>query len=118
MFSYITFFDPVSIFLCPQMKKVLDKASAELVGKPLFVGVLSDKQWHQLSELQKELQDEYCMRQEMLIKRLDVTIQSFQASNKRPHSVVFFSRVQENIGLFASGSCATDLAVLPIFHCF
>ncbi|XP_021931473.1 protein FAM98A-like isoform X2 [Zootermopsis nevadensis] len=65
-----------------KMKKVLDKASAELVGKPLFVGVLSDKQWHQLSELQKELQDEYCMRQEMLIKRLDVTIQSFQWSER------------------------------------
>jgi len=67
-------------FLYPQMKEVLDKASPELVGNPLFVGVLSDKQWHQLSELQKELQEEYHMRREMLIKRLDVTIQSFQAS--------------------------------------
>ena len=63
-----------------QMKEVLSKASSELVGKPLFVGVLSDKQWHQLSELQEELQDEYRMRREMLLKRLDVTIQSFQVS--------------------------------------
>jgi Protein of unknown function (DUF2465). len=62
------------------MKEVLSKASSELVGKPLFVGVLSDKQWHQLSELQEELQDEYRMRREMLLKRLDVTIQSFQVS--------------------------------------
>jgi hypothetical protein len=45
-------------FLYSQMKEVLDKASPELVGNPLFVGVLSDKQWHQLSELQKELQEE------------------------------------------------------------
>jgi hypothetical protein len=64
-------------FLYSQMKEVLDKASPELVGDPLFVGVLSDKQWHQLSELQKELQEEYHMRREMLIKRLDVTIHSF-----------------------------------------
>jgi hypothetical protein len=64
-----------------QMKEVLDKASPELVGNPMFVGVLSDKQWHQLSELQKELQEEYHMRREMLITRLDVTIQSFQASS-------------------------------------
>jgi hypothetical protein len=71
-------------FLYSQMKEVLDKASPELVGNPLFVGVLSDKQWHQLSELQKELQEEYHMRREMLIKRLDVTIQSFQASVNEP----------------------------------
>ena len=67
--------------LYSQMKEVLDKASPELVGNPMFVGVLSDKQWHQLSELQKELQEEYHMRREMLITRLDVTIQSFQASS-------------------------------------
>jgi hypothetical protein len=68
------------LFLCQQVKETLDKVPPELVGKPLFVGVLSDKQWHQLSALQQELQDEYCMRREMLIKRLDVTIQSFRAS--------------------------------------
>jgi hypothetical protein len=62
------------------VKEILDKVPPELVGKPLFVGKLSDKQWHQLSALQDELQEEYRMRREMLIKRLDVTIQSFQAS--------------------------------------
>lgn len=62
------------------MKEILGKTSPQLVGKPLFVGVLSDKQWHHLSEIQNELQEEYRMRREMLIKRLDVTIQSFQAS--------------------------------------
>jgi hypothetical protein len=62
------------------MKEVLDKTSPQLVGNPLFAGVLSDKQWHQLSELQNELQEEYYVRREMLIKRLDVTLQSFQAS--------------------------------------
>jgi hypothetical protein len=68
------------LILCPQVKENVDKASPEVVGKPLFVGVLSDKQWHQLSALQNELREEYCMRREMLLKRLDVTIQSFQAS--------------------------------------
>nr|CAD7573978.1 unnamed protein product [Timema californicum] len=64
----------------PQMKEVLSKATPELIGKPLFTGVLSEKQWHQLEELHKEMQQEYRLRREMLIKRIDVTIQSFQAS--------------------------------------
>jgi hypothetical protein len=72
------------------MKEVLGNASPELVGNPLFIGVLSDKQWYQLSDIQKELQEEYRMRREMLIKRLDVTIQSFQACNNFSISFVFF----------------------------
>ncbi|GFG39813.1 hypothetical protein Cfor_10588 [Coptotermes formosanus] len=81
-----------------KMKEVLDKASPELVGNPLFVGVLSDKQWHQLSELQKELQDEYHMRREMLIKRLDVTIQSFQANMKH----VYHFEEEHKLQMFAN----------------
>nr|CAD7402672.1 unnamed protein product [Timema cristinae] len=64
------------------MKEVLSKASPELIGKPLFTGVLSEKQWHQLEELHKEMQQEYRLRREMLIKRIDVTIQSFQWSER------------------------------------
>nr|CAD7428349.1 unnamed protein product [Timema monikensis] len=65
-----------------KMKEVLSKASPELIGKPLFTGVLSEKQWHQLEELHKEMQQEYRLRREMLIKRIDVTIQSFQWSER------------------------------------
>nr|CAD7201876.1 unnamed protein product [Timema douglasi] len=54
-----------------KMKEVLSKASPELIGKPLFTGVLSEKQWHQLEELHKEMQQEYRLRREMLIKRID-----------------------------------------------
>lgn len=54
------------------------KAHPSLIGKPLFNGTLSDKQWALLDEMQKEMQSEYQMRREMLIKRLDVTVQSFQ----------------------------------------
>nr|CAD7262357.1 unnamed protein product [Timema shepardi] len=54
-----------------KMKEVLSKATPELIGKPLFTGVLSEKQWHQLEELHKEMQQEYRLRREMLIKRID-----------------------------------------------
>lgn len=54
------------------------KAPAALIGKPLFTGELSDKQWAQLEQMQREMQAEYRMRRQMMIKRLDVTVQSFQ----------------------------------------
>lgn len=44
----------------------------------MFFGELSDKQWHHLENVQSELKEEYKLRREMLIKRLDVTIQSFR----------------------------------------
>ncbi|KAK7074807.1 Protein fam98a [Halocaridina rubra] len=66
-------------------QKVLDvksKAHPSLIGKPLFTGVLSDKQWTLLNQMQEEMHKEYAMRRQMMIKRLDVTVQSFQWSDK------------------------------------
>ncbi|KAG8223058.1 hypothetical protein J437_LFUL002006, partial [Ladona fulva] len=65
-----------------KVKEIVSKAPAGLVGKPLFNGTLSGKQWHTLEGIQQELHDEYKMRREMLIKRLDVTVQSFQWSDR------------------------------------
>lgn len=63
-----------------QLKEVASRASADHLSQPLFKGVLTDKQWHSLANIQKDLHEEYRMRREMLIKRLDVTIQSFQVT--------------------------------------
>ncbi|KAF4523448.1 hypothetical protein B566_EDAN010381 [Ephemera danica] len=65
-----------------KVKEAVARASPELVGKPLFSGVLSDKQWQTLNNLQEDLQQEYLMRRQMLLKRLDVTVQSFQWSDR------------------------------------
>lgn len=43
---------------------------------------LKDKQWKRLEELRKDLDIEYDIRRQMLITRLDVTIQSFQVKSK------------------------------------
>lgn len=59
---------------------VLKKAGADLVGKGIFNGFLSDKQWEILRTVQSDLNNEYKIRREMLLTRLDVTIQSFQVS--------------------------------------
>lgn len=63
--------------LTPSIQNAVQKAGNELLGNPLFSGTLSDKQWHMLEDIQKDLNNEYTIRREMLLKRLDCTIQSF-----------------------------------------
>lgn len=57
--------------------ELLKQVPKELVGKPLFFGELSGPQWDKLDQLHSEMHDEYTIRREMLLKRLDVTVQSF-----------------------------------------
>ncbi|KAK7103112.1 protein FAM98A-like [Littorina saxatilis] len=52
------------------------------VGKPLLKSRLSDKQWEAVVEINEVMTQEYRVRREMLLKRLDVTIQSFMWSDK------------------------------------
>ena len=52
------------------------------IGKPLLKSRLSDKQWDTVLEVNEAMAQEYRVRREMLLKRLDVTIQSFMWSDK------------------------------------
>lgn len=64
--------------LIPSVQNTAQKAGSQLLGTPAFSGSLSDVQWNTLAEVQKDLNDEYRIRREMMLTRLDVTIQSFQ----------------------------------------
>ncbi|RZC38208.1 protein FAM98A [Asbolus verrucosus] len=68
--------------VCPTVQTTVQKVGKDLVGNPAFNGLLSDKQWEILNGVQKDLNNEYKIRREMLLTRLDVTIQSFQWSDK------------------------------------
>ncbi|XP_018578218.1 protein FAM98B isoform X2 [Anoplophora glabripennis] len=68
--------------LCPTIPIVLKKAGTDIIGNGIFNGFLSDKQWQILNDVQKDMNNEYKIRREMLLTRLDVTIQSFQWSNR------------------------------------
>ncbi|KAI4499097.1 hypothetical protein M0802_005680 [Mischocyttarus mexicanus] len=65
-----------------KLKDVISKVPNDLLGKPLIFGELSADQWDKLHDYNKELHKEYEMRREMLLKRLDVTIQSFLWSER------------------------------------
>lgn len=60
-----------------KLSEVLKTVSTDHLGKPLIEIELSAKQWDELSKLQEEMHKEYTIRREMLLKRLDVTVQSF-----------------------------------------
>lgn len=60
-----------------KLKEIVTQVPAELLDTPLFNGELSNEQWKQLDNLQEDFSVEYQTRREMLLKRLDVTVQSF-----------------------------------------
>ncbi|XP_046399941.1 uncharacterized protein LOC124166455 [Ischnura elegans] len=110
-----------------KVKEVVAKAPSGLVGKPLFFGTLSGNQWHTLMGIQQELHEEYRMRREMLLKRLDVTIQSFlwseRAKSQEDRIAQIFQskraqlRVEPTVQLSHVLAAREDLAVLEKTSC-
>jgi Protein of unknown function (DUF2465). len=48
----------------------------------MFNGELSPKQWETLMQVQNEMAEEYRLRREMLLTRLDCTIESFKVGKR------------------------------------
>lgn len=69
---------PLSFNLSSPIISKVQEMSNILISPPLFNGKLNDKQWAALEKVNKDLQEEYEIRRKTLMKRLDVTIQSFQ----------------------------------------
>nr|XP_034196685.1 protein FAM98A isoform X2 [Osmia lignaria]XP_034196686.1 protein FAM98A isoform X2 [Osmia lignaria] len=65
-----------------KLTEVLKAAPPELVGKPLLDKEFSEADWKELEHVQQELHEEYRIRRDMLLKRFDVTMQSFLWSDR------------------------------------
>ncbi|CAH0718520.1 unnamed protein product, partial [Brenthis ino] len=65
-----------------KLKDTVQKEGEQLVGKPLYNKALSDKEWKQLETTFTEMFEEYRLRRETLITRLECTIQSFEWSDR------------------------------------
>ena len=70
------------ILFCIQVKELIGKVHAAHMSKPLLKARLSSKQWEAVEYINTALQQEYNVRRDMILKRLDVTIQSFKWSDK------------------------------------
>lgn len=77
---------------------------------------MTTDQWNQVEKFQKELDHEYNLRREMLLTRLDVTIQSFQWSStikgKEDEIAQRYTGKRKILDLLQFGGKSTDIAEL------
>jgi hypothetical protein len=68
-------------------KELISKLPKDYMGKPLFAMMLNNLQWKQLMHINQALHDDFQMRRELLLTRIDVTVQSFKwADRLKPKS--------------------------------
>lgn len=70
-----------------RLDEVLAKVGRDRIGKPLLNSsqVWDGKQWADLEKRHAELDQEYDLRREMLLTRLDCTVQAFNWSERMKH---------------------------------
>lgn len=76
---------------------------------------LSFEEWKKLEKLQNELDIEYDLRREMLMTRLDVTIQSFQWSDTTKNEsniIAMFSKKRQELDQILNRNKKTDIVEL------
>ena len=64
------------------MQSLLTTLPKSHLGKPLFNAMLSEDQWKKLMEINQLLCEDFQMRRELLLTRLDVTVQSFKWADR------------------------------------
>uniref|UniRef100_A0A4W5MVS7 Family with sequence similarity 98 member B n=1 Tax=Hucho hucho TaxID=62062 RepID=A0A4W5MVS7_9TELE len=65
-----------------QINAVLQELPKDHIGKPVLKNSPNSEQWERLEQINTVLSSEYECRRRMLIKRLDVTVQSFGWSER------------------------------------
>ncbi|XP_017267291.1 protein FAM98B [Kryptolebias marmoratus] len=78
-----------------KVEKLLEDLPNGSVGKPVLKRPLSGGQWEKLHNMNKVLSSEYECRRRMLIKRLDVTVQSFGWSDRAKVKVDSMARAYQ-----------------------
>lgn len=73
--------------LTSRVNEILDRVGRSRIGKPLLSAdkQWSDKQWMDLEKRHAELDKEYDLRREMLLTRLECTVQAFNWSERLKH---------------------------------
>ncbi|XP_061652145.1 protein FAM98B isoform X1 [Phyllopteryx taeniolatus] len=89
--------DAVEFLSLIQSKVVtlVEKCPDGTVGKPALKSALSSEQWEKLHSMNALMSSEYECRRRMLIKRLDVTIQSFGWSDRAKAKVDSMARAYQ-----------------------
>ncbi|XP_024286044.1 protein FAM98B isoform X1 [Oncorhynchus tshawytscha] len=78
-----------------QINAVLQELPKDHIGKPVLKNSLDSEQWERLEQINTVLSSEYECRRRMLIKRLDVTVQSFGWSERAKERVDSMARAYQ-----------------------
>lgn len=65
-----------------KVNELLKSLPPNYLGKPLIRANMSEKQWNQVQKINQVLYSDYKTRRELLLKRLDVTVQSFKWADR------------------------------------
>jgi protein FAM98B len=65
-----------------KVSELLKNLSPNYLGRPLLRTNMSENQWKQIHRINQILFDDYKTRRELLLKRLDVTVQSFKWADR------------------------------------
>ncbi|XP_038823216.1 protein FAM98B-like [Salvelinus namaycush] len=91
---------------------VLQELPKDHIGKPVLKKSLDSEQWERLEQINTVLSSEYECRRRMLIKRLDVTVQSFGWSERAKERVDIMARAYQSKRHTLSQSSSVGMAHL------
>ncbi|XP_029585723.1 protein FAM98B [Salmo trutta] len=78
-----------------KINAVLQELPKDHIGKPVLKNTLDSEQWERLEQINTVLSSQYECRRRLLIKRLDVTVQSFGWSDRAKERVDCMARAYQ-----------------------
>eukprot|EP00112_Aurelia_sp_Birch-Aquarium-sp1_P010161 Seg2184.1 transcript_id=Seg2184.1/GoldUCD/mRNA.D3Y31 product="Protein FAM98A" protein_id=Seg2184.1/GoldUCD/D3Y31 len=97
-----------------KVRGVLSKLPQNYLGDALLQKRLSEQQWAEVEEINRVMSEEYYVRRQVLLKRIDLTIQSFmwsdQAKGKKDEIAASFQPIRKQIASTSGISTADVLS--------
>ncbi|KAL7987478.1 hypothetical protein Chor_006397 [Crotalus horridus] len=95
-----------------KLKETLAKVPSNHVGKPLLSKPLGPVHWEKIEAINQTIANEYEVRRKLLVKRLDVTVQSFGWSDRAKSQTEKLAKVYQPKRAILSPKCAISVAHL------
>ncbi|KAJ6664754.1 hypothetical protein lerEdw1_006327 [Lerista edwardsae] len=95
-----------------KLKETLAKVPPNHVGKPLLSKPLGPVHWEKIEAINQAIANEYEVRRKLLVKRLDVTVQSFGWSERAKSQTDKLAKVYQPKRATLSTKCAISVAHL------
>ncbi|XP_026536672.1 protein FAM98A [Notechis scutatus] len=95
-----------------KLKETLTKVPSNHVGKPLLSKPMGPVHWEKIEAINQAIANEYEVRRKLLVKRLDVTVQSFGWSDRAKSQTEKLAKVYQPKRAILSAKSAISVAHL------